>query len=144
MQLSHHALGSVPTGSKIFTPPLSPHQWGRTLANYFSENGISRPKLLQTPHHFSPGNIFTEHTSAKAAEATTTAINKTFSSFSNPFCVINLHEVQYSISGPLYYLQSGGRSSNPMTDIPSSFAAIRIFSSHSVRMLILFGCSAIS
>jgi hypothetical protein len=43
----------------------------------FSENGISRPKLLQTPHHFSPGSIFTEHTSATATEAAATAKNKT-------------------------------------------------------------------
>ena len=45
--LMRSSIGSpVPTGSKIFTPPVSPHQWGRTLAN-FPVKEISR---LQPAH----------------------------------------------------------------------------------------------
>jgi AraC-like DNA-binding protein len=45
---------------------MSPRAWRKSHENdVFSVKGISRPKSLQSPHHFSPCRIFTVQASEK-------------------------------------------------------------------------------
>ena len=82
------------------------------MNSLFSVNGISRPKLLQIPHHFSPGSISTvvaKTQFAARAAAMKSKVLISFSYFPSPsmFNSVCTKAPQHDFTGPKLVLCSG-------------------------------------